>query len=148
MLVCPTMRLFVARLKSLMYLDTRIMTLFSGTLILAWVGGGIYEWHVADGPILGSVGKVLFYVRIEVLALILVPLALTEIFAAVVNSLRIRKAITLFDIMWWTWLAAMMFQEPVNVPAGLTYGVIAAFRIWSFLVLNLFHAGRSQYVRV
>lgn len=140
LLTCPTVRLFAARLPSLMYLDTRLMTLLSGCLILTWVGGGLYEWYVSSGPLRGSVGKVVFYTPIWTLAVVLIPLGLLEIYAAIVNSRRIRRAAVFLDVFWWSWLTGLMFLDPVNVPAGLTYGVISLFRVWNFAMLNVFQA--------
>jgi hypothetical protein len=123
-----------ARLRSFWRMDTRIYELYSLASSLMWaIGFATLRSYTAQS----SFGRVEDYLPPYIGFVIIFPVALTHLAAILLNKGRVRRACILLGVAWWTWLAFLMFQFPPNNSASITYGLMAAFGVWSYVAARM-----------
>lgn len=136
----------IARLKSLAWLDTRVFSLFCGTVNIVWFFAVMVPVLTHQDPdLVGFLARVVAVVPIEYIAGPVLVMGITEIFCALFNVYYCRVIVAFVSVFWWSWLAAVAYIDPVNETAALLFIVMTVFRAWSMITINFTHPKSVHY---
>jgi hypothetical protein len=137
--------LLKAKIVSLAYLDTRIISLASGCINLLWSLFVFLPFALNGRDPIGFLDRVVWEIPMEAVWPLVLGLGICEVISSVSNSYRGRLVCSLWSMMWWLWLTSMAFLEPPNESAAIMFAVFTFFRSWTFITINHTHPEGKNY---
>jgi hypothetical protein len=136
---------FMAHLRSLIYLDTRIVSLMSGCINITWAIFVFGPFVLADNYPTGFLARIVWSAPYEIVIPLMLALGLCEVLSSITNNYRWRIICSLLSVMWWIWLTAMSFAATPNESAGVMFAVMTVFRSWTFVTISRTHPEGIHY---
>lgn len=145
-MIFPYWVVLKARLKSLEFLDTRILSMLSGVINICWALFVVAPYLLFDVVPTGIFIRLAFQLDDTVVFCLftcILVLGLSELLCAVINHYWCRICVSLISVVWWSFLAAVAAIDPPNVSALWQFAPMAFFRMWTFVTINNLHPERT-----